>query len=622
MSHDLPAPATLSATEPPLAQPAGGETPRRDPAPARHRSRRWLFAGVAAGVLVVAGTAAAVALLTGSAVKRIGLSEALVVISEGEVTSAVLHDGDSLVRLTLVDATVVEATYPAAYSDELTGALVDSGVAVSAETGGRSLGADIALRALPLVLLLAVVFLVLRKVNPGGVLRPHRHRALAAGEIPTDTFDDVAGVDEAVDQLREMVQFLREPARFEALGATRPRGALLVGPPGTGKTLLARAVAGEAGVPFFALAGSDFVETYVGTGARRVRDLFDQARKVERAIVFIDEIDAVGRTRSDGPANGGEGERENTLVALLNEMDGFGGSPIIVLAATNRPDTLDPALVRPGRLDRQVQVPNPDRRGRTLILQVHARGRPLEGVDLVQIARQTPGMSGADLAQVVNEACMEAVRRELSTVDDACFQAAVATVAMGRARTSALVTDFDREVTAWHEAGHTLAAMLLPDADDPVSVTIVPRGPAGGATWMGGNDDVFLPRAKALARLTVCLAGRAAEERLLGGEHTQGAAGDLQAATRLATAMVTEYGMTDFGFAQLDADTLRVGGQVAAQAHAHVARLLADAHLRATDLLDAHAAVLEALATALLAEETLGGAAVREIVEAHRSAAA
>jgi cell division protease FtsH len=621
VSHEPAAPATLNGTESPLTQPAGGDNPRRDP-PARRSSRRWLVAGLAAGALVVAGSAVSVVLLTDSEADRIGLSEALAVIAEGEVASAVLHDDDALVRLTLADATVVEASYPAAYSDELTQTLVDSGAAVRAEPGGRSLGSDIALRALPLLVILAVLFFVLRTVNPGGMMRAHRHRALAAGEIPTDTFEDVAGVDEAVDQLREMVQFLRDPARFEALGATRPRGALLVGPPGTGKTLLARAVAGEAEVPFFALAGSDFVETYVGTGARRVRDLFAQARKVERAIVFIDEIDAVGRTRSDGPTNGGEGERENTLVALLNEMDGFTGSQIIVLAATNRPDTLDPALIRPGRLDRRIEVPNPDRRGRTLILLVHAAGRPIGDVDLVQIARQTPGMSGADLAQVVNEACMEAARRERVTVDDECFQAAVATVAMGRARTSALVTDFDREVTAWHEAGHTLAAVLLPDADDPVSVTIVPRGPAGGATQMGGNDDVFLPRAKALARLTVSLAGRAAEERLLGGEHTQGATGDLQSATRLATAMVTEYGMTDFGFAQLDADTLRVGGQVAAQAHTHVAQLLADAHQRATDLLASNAGALEALATALLAEETLSGAAVRELVEHARGAAA
>ena len=620
MSQDQPAPATVAGPEP-IKQPGGGER-SRPPLPARRRpSRRWLIVG-ATTVLVLGGSVAATTLLTPPPVERIGLSEALAVISEAGVTGAVLHDDDNLVRLTLADATEVEASYPAAYSDELTQVLIDSGAEVSAEDGGRSVGAEIAMKALPLLLILAVLFLVLRTVNPGGMVAGRKHRALASEEIPTVTFADVAGVDEAVDQLQEMVQFLREPARFEALGATRPRGALLVGPPGTGKTLLARAVAGEAEVPFFALAGSDFVETYVGTGARRVRDLFAQARKAERAIIFIDEIDAVGRTRSDGPTNGGEGERENTLVALLNEMDGFGGSQIIVLAATNRPDTLDPALIRPGRFDRQVQVPNPDRRGRTLILQVHAAGRPIGGVDLVRIARQTPGMSGADLAQVVNEACMEAVRRKLPLVDEDCFQAAVATVAMGRARTSALVTDFDREVTAWHEAGHTLAAVLLPDADDPVSVTIVPRGAAGGATWMSGNDDVFLPRAKALARLTVSLAGRAAEERLLGGEHTQGASSDLQAATRLATAMVTEYGMTDFGFAQLDADTLRVGGQVAAQAHGHVAGLLADAYRRATELLDAHGPALAVLAAALLAEETLSATRVRQIVEQARAAAA
>ena len=620
MPHDQPVPTTVTVPEP-AHRLTAGDNPRHDPG-ARRRGRRWLVAGVTAGVLLVGGSIAA-ALLAAAPVERVGLSDALGVIAAGDVTGAVLLDGDNLVRLSLADGTEVEVSYPAAYSDELTQVLIDSGAEVSAEDGGRSLGEDVALKALPLLLILAVLFVVLRTVNPGGMVRGRKHRALTSGEVPAVTFADVAGVDEAVDQLQEMVQFLREPARFEALGATRPRGALLVGPPGTGKTLLARAVAGEAEVPFFALVGSDFVETYVGTGARRVRDLFAQARKVGRAIVFIDEIDAIGRSRSDGPTNGGEGERENTLVALLNEMDGFAGSQTIVLAATNRPDTLDPALIRPGRFDRQVQVPNPDRRGRTLILRVHAAAKPIgEDVDLVQVGRQTPGMSGADLAQVVNEACMEAARHKRSVVDAECFQAAVATVAMGRARTSALVTDFDREVTAWHEAGHTLAAVLLPDADDPVSVTIVPRGPAGGATWMGGNDDVFLPRAKALAQLTVSLAGRAAEERLLGGEHTQGASGDLQAATRLATAMVTEYGMTDFGYAQLDADTLRVGGQVAAQAHGHVARLLKDAHGRASELLEVNGGALAALATALLAEETLSGARVREIIELARAAAA
>ena len=547
--------------------------------------------------------------------REVSLSEALTLVEDGDVAAATVDDAGSAVVLELAGGEEVRTTFPAAYADEMTQALLDGDVELGAEAGGQGVGAELLVRLLPVLLIVGVLLLVLRLANPNQMFGGSKKKALAAGEVPQVTFADVAGADEAVDQLREMVQLLRHPEQFEAVGATRPRGALLVGPPGTGKTLLARAVAGEAEVPFFALAGSDFVETFVGVGARRVRDLFAEARKAERAIIFIDEIDAVGRARSEAGQHNTDGERENTLISLLNEMDGFAGSQIVVLAATNRPDTLDPALTRPGRLDRQVQVPNPDRRGRTLILQVHAASRPVaDDVDFVQIARQTPGMSGADLAQVVNEACMEAARRGVTTVDADCFQAAVATVAMGRARTSALVTEFDRRITAWHEAGHTLAAALLPDADDPVSVTIVPRGPAGGVTWMSGNDDIFLPRRKALAQLTVALAGRAAEEYLLDGEFTQGASGDLQSATNLARAMVTKYGMTDFGYAQLDDDAMRLGGQVAAAAHAAVDGLLRDAHRAATELLAAHGAVLEALASALLVEETLPGARVRAII--------
>ncbi|NMR19724.1 AAA family ATPase [Cellulomonas fimi] len=580
--------------------------------------RRAVVVAVAVGLVLVAGTTAAVLATRAPAPERVSLSSALGLVEEGEVEAATFDDAAAQVRLELTDGDVVVAAHPADYADELTQALLDARVAVESEAGGGGVVAEVAGRVLPVVLVVGVLLLVLRAVNPMRMTGERARRALTSGEVPTVTFADVAGADEAVDQLREMVQLLRQPERFEAVGATRPRGALLVGPPGTGKTLLARAVAGEAQVPFFALAGSDFVESFVGVGARRVRDLFAEARRCERAIIFIDEIDAVGRARGGASGNGGDGERENTLISLLNEMDGFAGSSTIVLAATNRADTLDPALTRPGRLDRQVQVPNPDRRGRTLILEVHARSRPLsDDVDLVQIARQTPGMSGADLAQVVNEAAMEAARRGVTVVDASCFQAAVATVAMGRARTSALVTEFDRTITAWHEAGHTLAAALLPDADDPVSVTIVPRGPAGGITWMSGNDDVFLPRRKALAQLVVALAGRAAEERLLDGEHTQGASGDLQGATDLATRMVTQYGMTDFGYAQVDAETLRVGGQVAARAHAAVDRLLREAHQQATDLLAVHGELLEAVAAALLVEETLSGGRVRELIAAH-----
>lgn len=583
-------------------------------------TRRQALTGGVAATLVVGGLVAGLVATAPPAPEEVTLSEALAVLADGGVTAATVDDLTTSVTLTLVAGDEVRAVFPAAFGDEITQQLLDEGVELTAETGARSVGADLLLRVGPVLLIVGVLLVVLRVANPTAFSRGRSSGAkpLASGEVPQVTFADVAGADEAVAQLQEMVQFLREPERFEALGATRPRGALLVGPPGTGKTLLARAVAGEAEVPFFALAGSDFIETYVGVGARRVRDLFAEARKAERAIIFIDEIDAVGRARGGAGGNGGDGERENTLISLLNEMDGFAGSQVIVLAATNRADTLDAALTRPGRLDRQVQVPNPDRRGRTLILEVHGRSRPLaDDVDLVQVARQTPGMSGADLAQVVNEACMEAARRGQPLVDAACFQDAIESVALGRARTSALVTEFDREVTAWHEAGHTLAAALLPDADDPVSVTIVPRGPAGGVTWMSGNDDVFLPRKKALAQLVVALAGRAAEERLLDGEHTQGASSDLHGATNLATAMVTQYGMTDFGYAQVDADTLRVGGQVAARAHESIEALLRDAHRQATALLEEHGALLEAVALALLAEETLPGTRIAELVAEH-----
>jgi cell division protease FtsH len=427
--------------------------------------------------------------------------------------------------------------------------------------------------------------------------------------VPTTRFRDVAGCDEAIADLTEMVLFLREPERFTRTGAKPPKGALLVGPPGTGKTLLARAVAGEAGVPFFTAAGSDFTEMYVGVGAKRVRELFAAARRHPRAILFIDEIDTVARKRS-AEADQGAGETENTLVALLAEMDGFDDSNVIVLAATNRGDILDPALTRPGRLDRKVEVPNPDRRGRERILAVHTAGKPVGAdLDLTSLARRTPGFSGAQLAALVNEACLDAARRDLTLVSHECFDNAVATIAMGRARTSALVTAHDREVTAWHEAGHTLAAYLQADADDPVQVTIVPRGPAGGVTWMSGNDDLFLPRRKAHAQLVTALAGRAAEEVLLDGEYTQGAAGDLQSATDLAFRMTTQYGMTRLGYQVRHPQSATGNDTVSAV----VEELLAEAHAAATTLLGGHREFLGAVAAALLDEETLTLAQVTAI---------
>ena len=422
-------------------------------------------------------------------------------------------------------------------------------------------------------------------------------------DVPSTKFEDIAGCEEAISELKELVEFLLAPERFERVGAKPPSGALLVGPPGTGKTMLARAVAGEAGVAFFSATGSDFAEMYVGVGARRVRDLFSQARKAGSAIVFIDEIDAVARRRA-GAGSHSDPERENTLIALLNEMDGFVGSNIIVIAATNRDDVLDAAITRPGRLDRKVHVPLPDRLGRELILKVHSRNRPIaQDIDFVSIARRTPGLSGAEISRIVNEACMEAARNDLTIVDKDCFDRSIATVMMGRARTSALVTEHDREITAWHEAGHTICALLQPAADDPVSVSIIPRGAAGGITWMSGNDDSFLTREKALARMVTSLGGRAAEEILLNGEFSQGAHGDLSAATNLALAMATQYGMTRLGLMVRSDEVLGAGGME--EVNLVVEELLTDARQKALDLLNENHALLKLVALELLDKETL-----------------
>lgn len=428
-------------------------------------------------------------------------------------------------------------------------------------------------------------------------------------DIPSTTFADVAGVDEAVASLAEIVEFLRDPERFERVGAVRPKGALMVGPPGTGKTLLARAVAGEAKVPFFSVSGSDFVEMFVGVGAKRVRELFARARKAKRAIVFIDEIDAVARKRSSGGYQGSDTERDGTLIALLNELDGFMGSEVIVLAATNRADILDPAIVRPGRLDRRVEVPNPDRRGRETILKVHAKGRPLASeVSLSDLARRTSGMSGADLANIVNEACIRAARRRASEVIPADFDGAVMTVMMGQARESALVSDEDRLITAWHEAGHTVCAFMQEAGGDPVSVSIVPRGAAGGVTAMGESDNNFLSRSRAGARLVSALGGRSCEEMLLGDDYTQGAHGDLQVATDLATLMVSKFGMN--GVDLVTSDDRHPGDQPDA-VRLGVGALLSRAQHEARRILEANRGFVELLVEALLSEDTL----MREDIE-------
>ena len=452
----------------------------------------------------------------------------------------------------------------------------------------------------------------LRKLK-GTVAEGHtayQTREGTTGTIPTVTFDDVAGCEEAMEDLSEIVEFLKNPEKFERLGAKIPRGALLVGPPGTGKTLLARAVAGEAKVSFFAASGSDFVEMYVGVGPARVRELFTKARAAEKAIVFIDEIDAVARSRAMSTKQNANDERENTLNALLHELDGFDRSNVILLAATNRVDILDPAIIRPGRLDRKIQVPNPDRRGREKILAVHVAGKPLaKDVDLGEIARRKPGMSGADLAQIANEAAIEAARRNQKSINAACFSAAVALVAMGRARRSALVTNRDRLITAYHEAGHTVCALAHPEAANPAGVSITPRGHAGGITWMTGTDDQYLARPSATAQLVVALGGRAGEELLLDGEFTQGPSSDLERATQLATVMVTKYGMTRRGLSVRS-------GEPDAASHDIIEEMLSTALDDARALLDKHSALFHAIVNQLLEHDTLEAADIEDIVAA------
>jgi len=401
---------------------------------------------------------------------------------------------------------------------------------------------------LPLIFFGAILLFMMRQAqgNSNQTFSFGRSRArVATGNGPTVSFDDVAGVEEAKEELLEVVEFLKFPERFLALGAKIPKGVLLVGPPGTGKTLMARAVSGEAGVPFFAISGSEFVEMFVGVGASRVRDLFDQAKRNSPCIVFVDEIDAVGRHRGAG-LGGGHDEREQTLNQILVEMDGFDtGTNVIVLAATNRPDILDPALLRPGRFDRRVTLDNPDIRGRKQILEVHSKGKPLSAdVDLELVARQTVGFSGADLANLVNESAILAARQNQKEIGPQEFYESIDRVTAGPARKSRRINDREKRMTAYHESGHALVAHMLPEADPVAKVTIVARGHSGGFTkTIPTEDRSLITRNQLEARLAMAMGGRVAEE-LVFGEITTGASNDLEQATNIAQMMVTRYGMS------------------------------------------------------------------------------
>src|SRR6266849_270817 len=493
----------------------------------------------------------------------------------------------------------------------------------------------ILLNAFPILLLVYFGYMALRSVRQsqqgGGIFGVGRSRAkLYNEERPSTTFADVAGADEAKADLREEIDFLRDPQRYLAIGAHIPTGVLLVGSPGTGKTLLARAVAGEPGVPFFSASGTDFVELFVGVGASRVRDLFEQAKKNAPCIIFIDEIDAIGRTRSGASAIAGNDEREQTLEQLLVEMDGFEpNQAVVVLAATNRPDLLDPALLRPGRFDRQITVDLTERRGREAILRIHTRTVPLApDVNLEDLARGTPGFSGADLENLVNEAALAAARRGSTQVTRQDFENALDKLLLGGKR-EALMDERERRIVAYHEGGHALVAAVLPDVDPLFKVTIVPRGRSLGVTQFRPDDDRRnVPRTYLLERLAVALGGRSAEELAL-GEMTSGAESDHKTATQLARRMVSEWGMGEQtgpvvfdlsdGSAYLSQQPLegheRVYSEVTAQRlDAEVERLVTQAHQQARRVLTEHRDALDRLAQALLQEEVLEREQVLAIV--------
>lgn len=566
-------------------------------------------------------------------------------IAEGQVKDITFIDGDQSIEATLDDGTrdsgdKVLSHYILGEQETILAAVkeqVDKGTIEESNSKNPqpSLLGSLLATLLPFALIILLFIFLMNNVQGGGrgVMQFGKSKAkMISKDMPKTTFADVAGCDEAIEELGEIKEFLQEPGKFQAVGAKIPKGVLLYGPPGTGKTLLARAVAGEAGVPFYSISGSDFVEMFVGVGASRVRDLFEQAKENAPAIVFIDEIDAVGRHRGAG-MGGGHDEREQTLNQLLVEMDGFdvrGG--VILIAATNRPDVLDPALLRPGRFDRQIQVDAPDLAGRKRILDVHSRGKPLyEDVDLLAVARRTPGFSGADLANVLNEAALLTARNGKKVITAEILDEAIDRVVAGPQRNSRLMSEKEKLITAYHEGGHALVAAALPGTDPVHKITILPRGRALGYTMVMPDEDKYSQtRSEMLDKLAYMLGGRAAEE-LIFHDPTTGAGNDIEKATALARAMVTQYGMTDrLGAIKLgDSNSEPFLGRdmghqrnysedVAAIIDEETKNFLATAHQEAFDILVENRDVLDALVLALLDKETLDKEQVAEIFTALR----
>ena len=550
-------------------------------------------------------------------------------VDDGKIRTAEVV-GESRVRGELRSGEKYEATFPAAYADELTERLLAADVDVDSKQAKSNVWLNLLINFLPIVLLMGGFLYIISSMQGGGSRVMQFGKAkprVVSKDEPKVTFADVAGADEAVAELVEIKDFLEAPAKFHAIGAKIPKGVLLYGPPGTGKTLLARAVAGEAGVPFFSISGSDFVEMFVGVGASRVRDLFEQAKANPPAIIFMDEIDAVGRHRGAG-MGGGHDEREQTLNQLLVEMDGFDvKSGVILIAATNRPDILDPALLRPGRFDRQIVVDRPDLEGRKAILEVHAKGKPLDGsIDLAVLARRTPGFTGADLANLMNEAALLAARYNGREITMPHLEEAIDRVIGGPERKTRVMSEQEKLVIAYHEGGHALVGHVLPHADPVHKVSIVARGRALGWTLSLPTEDRYIvSRSQLRHQLAVLLGGRTSEE-LIFSEVTTGAANDIEKASEIARAMVTQYGMSEvLGPLQLGQQNQEVflgkdfghqanySDEVAARIDAEVRRIIEDAHAEAEAILRAHRATLDRLAAALMEHETLDTPALMEI---------
>ena len=566
-------------------------------------------------------------------------------VDDGGIRSATIS-GEMLEAKDATGKSYVTVT--PANQDDLVRRLEAKNVTIEVKRPNQMTIWTVLINSLPILLLIGAWIFVMRQMQGGarGAMGFGRSKARLLTENKNRvTFEDVAGVDEAKEELQEIVDFLKDPGKFQKLGGKIPKGALLIGPPGTGKTLLARAIAGEAGVPFFTISGSDFVEMFVGVGASRVRDMFEQAKKNAPCIIFIDEIDAVGRHRGAG-LGGGNDEREQTLNQLLVEMDGFEANEgIILVAATNRPDVLDPALLRPGRFDRQVVVPNPDLNGREKILRVHMRNVPLAtDVNVKTLARGTPGFSGADLANLVNEGALLAARKNRRMVVQADFEEAKDKVMMGAERKSMAMSDDEKRNTAYHEGGHALVALSVPSADPVHKATIIPRGRALGMVMQLPEGDRYsLKFQQMTSRLTIMMGGRVAEELIFGKENvTSGASSDIESATRLARSMVTRWGFSEeLGVVAYGEDqeevflghsvtrTQNVSSETARKIDSEIRRLVQTGYDEARRILTERLEDLHTLAKALLEYETLSGdeiikvlqgiPPVREAAEEHRA---